>query len=971
MSDTQFSPEQQEVIDAWGRGLSVLAGAGCGKTTTLVGKCIALLKKDPEARFAAVSFTERSAGDLREKLALKLADHGGLAQHWVMTIHGLCGTIIREFPREAGFDGEETILSEPETQLLWERALEGLWFDDLPEPVKVALESLLDRESRDGVVGLLRRIRELHGFGVLDRLGTSEDPHAGALVTLARFVLERYERLKRRRGALDFNDLEKGADRALEVPRVRAAFQKRFDLVLVDEFQDTNPVQGRIIDHFVKQGGANLCIVGDPKQSIYRFRDADVSVFEEFCRKLPLRKKLTRNFRSRPGIIEFTNSICAAPFAESQLEYEPLVAQRPAAQAEGMKPVNEGFAPVEKLDVQGPDDLGRWIRAQMARGVPLHDMALLLRKIRGNEKWLKALTSAGVPVAIGSGGLFWEDPRVRELTAFLKWWDNPMNAHSGAVFLRAPWVAVPDGEIDRWVQADATLQAPFLNSAHPLARVLKPLRGKVLRPSEVLLALLSAEGGEQLEDELGAQLLGLWHRCEELSLRGLDFHGVASELALSMEQGRRERDVPPPRNQGQMMVLTLHGSKGLEFPHVILVDFTGKPPRDEMPLLFWSRENGAFLGVRDEDGDRDRKHPLEAEWRAEEKRKNLAEAKRLFYVALTRARERLVLVFPPEAKPAKEQDGLLDPAKAYGADNWRAWIEASGVECPASENGTAIATEAEAEPDPDPWQRIRLDAPGYQRARHSVTEWTLLSRCERAYEWKFIRPRVAKGSVSALIHGATGESAWALPDADGVPLAQRELGTRVHACLERGDYDGLKVLEMEAGVSRFKAEPLIFWASQSPLMAPSDADQGRETWSELSFEVPLAKGEILVGSIDRLVREVTPLGPRYTLIDFKVTRGMKSERELIEAYQAQLELYAAALLKLDPECVPEGIEAYLINIVAGAVQEVRVPLERVERVGEWVDSSLAVISGREGKARPGPLCGVCDFRYECPDAIRV
>ena len=126
--------------------------------------------------------------------------------------------------------------------------------------------------------------------------------------------MERYDRLKRRRGALDFNDLEHGADRALENPAVREAYQRRFDLVLIDEFQDTNPVQARIILRFVKPDRSNLCVVGDPKQSIYRFRDADVSVFEDFCSKLPVNISLTWNFRSRPGILEFTNRVCKETF---------------------------------------------------------------------------------------------------------------------------------------------------------------------------------------------------------------------------------------------------------------------------------------------------------------------------------------------------------------------------------------------------------------------------------------------------------------------------------------------------------------------------------------------------------------------------------------------------------------------------------------------------------------------------------
>src|SRR5207245_408548 len=137
---------------------------------------------------------------------------------------------------------------------------------------------------------------------------------------------------------------------------------------------------------------------------------------------------------------------------------------------------------------------------------------------------------------------------------------------------------------------------------------------------------------------------------------------------------RRERDVPPPLNQGQLPILTLHGSKGLEFPHVILVDLGKKPKASDMPLLFWDREKGIRLGGRTEDGDRDSDDPTESRWREDERRKELAESKRLFYVALTRARERLVLVCP---KLEEKDQAKIKPESAYTEDHWRAWIECS------------------------------------------------------------------------------------------------------------------------------------------------------------------------------------------------------------------------------------------------------------------------------------------------------
>lgn len=946
------SPEQQKIIDSWGAGMAVLAGAGSGKTTTLVSKCAKLIERNPQARFAAVSFTERSASDLKAKLSLelsKIAGPGALHSHWVMTIHGLCGSIIREFPREAGLDGEETVLADAEAQLLWDRATEALWVEELSDDVRISFEKLLDRESRDSLANLLKRVRDLKSFGILTHLQSAQDADALALEKVSRYVVDRYERLKLRQGALDFNDLERGADRALESPSVREAYHRRFDLVLVDEFQDTNPLQAKIILRLARPDLSNLCVVGDPKQSIYRFRDADVSVFEEFCSRMPIQASLTWNFRSRPGIIHFANEVCEKAFLSSQMKFDALVPKREPS-------LNE--ASVIRFDLKNPIELGQWLLSEVERGVPLHEMALLVRRIRGNEKWFKALSACGIPIAVGSGGLFWEEPRVRELVAFLRWWDNPGNSLSGAIFLRAPWMSISDLNLDQWTKLDPTLRGPFFQSNHPVAQALKSYQNKNARPGELLMALLV---DQKMEDELAAPLLGLWHRVEEFSSRGLDFHAIVTELSTAIQENRREREVPAPKNLGQLSVLTFHGSKGLEFPHVILIDFGEKTRAGEMPLLFWDRNQGSFLGRRDEDGDRDRDHPVEANWRELEKIKNLAESKRLFYVALTRAQERLILVCPE----LKKMDQEFNPDEIFQQDFWRGWLECAGTEVSALEWNRELhpsQIKNELRFAGGKFEKTDLQfQQSWTRARHSVTEWTLLSRCPRAYEWTFIRPQgVADGIPDLGLF--TGEKVTSLLETE---ISHQELGTRVHACLENLNYSGLKALEAEVGTSRFQAEPVVSWAMSSPWMLPTDPAQGRTVWTELPFEVPF-QNEVLVGTIDRVVLNESEAQRKYTIVDFKVTERPKSVAALLESYQTQLDLYAWALTALEPEVSLDQIEAALVNISAATVQVVPVPLGRL-RVSDLIRDSLGVIAGKSGKPQPSRLCQYCEFRFQCPE----
>jgi ATP-dependent exoDNAse (exonuclease V) beta subunit len=437
---------------------------------------------------------------------------------------------------------------------------------------------------------------------------------------------------------------------------------------------------------------------------------------------------------------------------------------------------------------------------------------------------------------------------------------------------------------------------------------------------------------------------------------------VVTELAECCAEERRERDVPPPRNQGLLSVLTLHGSKGLEFPHVILIDLGKKPKSPDAPLLFWDRVQGVYLASRDEDGQRDKRNPLEASWRETEKRKNLAESKRVFYVALTRARERLVLVCP-------EVEGyeLPEPEKAFAEDDWRSWVECAGVEpvrleVPVGKGARDVGISS-------PSGRVRatpLAVSRLLRPRHSVTEWNLLARCERAYEWTYVRPippQAEEGLFASFKRVSQEEQ----------ELSSRELGTRVHACLERADFEGLRALEREVGPERFAAEPVIEWAGSSPWMKSSDREQGREVWTELAFEVPVTltfsgAPEVLVGSLDRLVVDQVEGRPRHTIIDFKITEKPKSAEELEDAYGTQMELYAAGLKRLDPDAQPRS--AVLVNISAGAVHEVEVPVGRLS-AESMASRASRIVSGEKGKAAACELCRYCDFRSRCEVGRRV
>ena len=966
-----FSPEQTAFIETWGQGVAVVAGAGSGKTTTLVAKCVRLMERQPDARFIAVSFTERSSADLRVKLAQAIPE---LDRHWVTTLHGLCARILREHPQVSPLGTGSRILGESESQILWESALEQLWMGD-PEPaVRSAWEALLARESRYSATELLTRVRELEHFGVLPLLKQANDVSARALHQVGHFVVDYYGQLKKQQGALDFNDLEKNARAILAHATIRENYHRRFALVLIDEFQDTNQIQASLVTQLARPDRSNLCVIGDPKQSIYRFRDADLSVFNKFCAEMPVQCSLNWNFRSEPEIIAFTNQLCAPAFFASQLEFTPLVAKK--------VPV-EHTPSVLRLNCPAPAELAIWIKREVQKGIALHEMALLLRKIRGHQAWLQALSGAGIPLAMGSGGLYWEDPRIRELVALLRWWDQPAHRLSGAVFLRAPWMGNTDETLDAWNQRDPTWAEPFFASEHPVAKLLLPLRRRSVRPGEVLLQLLEIPS---IEAELAAPLLSLWHRAEDASARGQHFSQVVAQMSLAIEHSHRALSLPAPRQLGQLSVLTFHGAKGLEFEHVILVDFGEKGRRQDSPLLYWDPGQGVYLGGRKADGQRETSSPQEKRWKDLEEAQNLAESKRLCYVALTRAKRRLILVCPPLKTAGLQIAPEKDPHQSeevYRQDYWRGWLEKSSfplttIDLPEKDQPTiSLPSHATADAGTGPiplGPRLRSSVPSvrYKRSRHSVTEWVRLQKCPQAYEWGFIRnppPALAltsqqQSALVAVNAGPTDRENELKPGIYGSStaegeLSQRVLGTRVHAALESQDLAALTRLEEEVGAQRFCAGPVVEWAKSSPwFLRPA---QGRRSWAELSFEIPY-ESEVLVGTVDRLIFQPEP--PTYVVVDYKVSSHARSAAALRAAYARQLQLYAWALRRLDTRVAEAQVEGTIVHIAPSGVELVGVDLHDPP-VSALIAQSQAIIHGAVAPARPGADCRSCEFLRYC------
>jgi ATP-dependent exoDNAse (exonuclease V) beta subunit len=977
-----FNEQQRVIIDGFGQGQAVIAGAGCGKTTTLVAKCVKLLELKPKARFCAVSFTEKSVRDLKQSLAEKFQGHPKFNphDHWVKTIHGLCFAILQEFPEAAGLAGGEKILMEDEAARLWSRSLEPLWSEDGHEELNPAIERLLMIYSRDSLETLLSKLRSLEAFGVrewIERQSHSNPGESSVLVDLWRVfesVQLRFLRLKQRAGALDFNDLEVKALLALEQARVRSYYQKRFELVMVDEFQDTNPVQGRILEKFVRGDLSNLCIVGDPKQSIYRFRDADVTVFEDLTRNLPLKHPLSMNYRSRPAVIDFVNQICEPLFVASKLEYEPLIAHREPA---------EVAAPVRRVEVETPQDLAEYLWHRVQMGDALQDFVILARSVKKDQTlaYLEGLEAAGIPYLFGSGGRFFSDARVIELVAFLKGWLSKHNSLSQATALRAPWIQVADTDLLKWrdrgpENRNGDLFAGFFaDSTHPVAQALRAeyQSRKPLRPGEILKILW---GLPTMPDEMLLTLATLWQKVEDLSMQGRRFADIVQQLQEWVDREKIEADVPPPSQQGAVRVMTVHASKGLQFPHVVLIDFEKPSKPDGRKDLIWNRREGVYLFARDElgkkiDGDL---HSDNARWNDIERQADVAESKRVFYVALTRAQETLSLIWP-----LQEKEQFKDAEIDIHRDFWRAWVhhlaQASRLPCsrPADYRGAVpprIAAPSSTSPTRQ-LKKLNIRTEPF-RPRHSPSEWLVLHQCPLRYYFQY-----TAGAVDGLDEDAAEEA----------PLIQRfdftetvtetvaEKGERVHAAIETEAWDALAEEFKDPKIAANVVDRL------RTLLQEEASLDGARVFKEVGFEVPFTEDEALVGFMDRLVIVDRPDQIQIRVTDYKWTAAPRSPEALLEHYGLQLQVYAwAAMRMLQDETQGRKVtlHARLVHLTDSGLEVVDADSSQfqVADLQSLVESHFKqakklLFETREApieQAQPGKHCRHCPQQAICPKA---
>jgi DNA helicase-2/ATP-dependent DNA helicase PcrA len=599
-----LNPAQQEAVRTTEGPLLVIAGAGSGKTRVLtyrVAHLIAACGVKPN-EILAITFTNKAAGEMRERLEGLL---GGVARAiWILTFHAACGRILRREASRLGYKSNFTIYDQADQVRLVKQCLEELDRDPkrfVPRGLHAQISN-----AKNLLIGPAEYTKRVQSF-------------------YDQTVAETYELYQRRLlacNAVDFDDLLMLTVEVLErFPEALARWRKAFRYVLVDEYQDTNHAQYRLLQLLAGEH-RNLCVVGDPDQSIYAFRGADIRNILEFERDFPETRTipLEQNYRSTNTILRAANAVIAN--------------NRERKEKNLWSELGEGL-PVHALEVEDEHAEARFVAAEIAglveEGYSADEVAVFYRTNAQSRVLEDVLVRQGIAYQVIGGPRFYERAEIKDLIAYLQVIDNPFDAVSLLRIANRPRRGIGSTTLDRLqIYADGRGMPLFEALAYPeeagvgaaplrnvsaLRTLLISLQAAAqeLTVPELIEAVLERSGYlESLEAERTIESLGRIENLQELVGVGREYLQQAPEPSLSgfLQEISLYSDQDAIRGEESLVTLmTLHNAKGLEFRAVFVIGM----------------EEGIFPHVRsiEEQG--------------------VEEERRLAYVGMTRAQERLVL----------------------------------------------------------------------------------------------------------------------------------------------------------------------------------------------------------------------------------------------------------------------------------------------------------------------------------------
>ena len=969
-SGLKLNDAQRRAITHGEGPLLVIAGAGTGKTRVISERIRHLLQSDESLsgeNILGLTFTNKAAGEMKARVVRAAGERGKNVM--LATFHAFCESLLKEAAPE------RLMIDKVDHWILLRRNLErlkldkyrrladpGQFLNDFVEFFSRCQDELVSSEDyqryADGLAAQLEAVRE-----ALDEETFKERAEDVALQQEIARAYRASEDLLNEKKCVSFGSLITGAVELLETnPDVRRTQQEKYRFILVDEFQDTNIAQLRLLE-LLAGDTKNIVAVGDNDQAIYRFRGASFGSFKLFLERFagwregadstPFRVSLVENYRSTPNILRVATQVIAQNTVSADFPKKVLSANK------------EESEKIRIVELETEHDEARWIVSELRRlhtaGRKWREFAVLYRQHTHRDELVEELSRHKIPFVISKLSIL-DHPLVKDVLAYLRLIATPFDDIACARVIAAPAWSLEPTDLVRFAERARKekkalydmLQAPqgqlaFDPSHAALGRLVeflsehrKTLRRRTAR--EILADLLEwleiAQRTSTQDRKYVTRLTEFVKEWEPKSgTRGLaefvEYLGYYSQAGGTISL---EDDFPGDAVQ----LMTVHGAKGLEFPQVFLLRINSKKfPATERSRVF------EFPVALMKEGE-----PAE--------QFHIQEERRLFYVALTRAENRLTLTTLTEKKgkiPVFIEDLLMDPAikrrdvhqlspklpEVLPAAKKESADAADPQLFPASSEPAKIFSRIADwalefhPPTPEPLTLSPSAVSGYR----SCPQQFLFSR-----SWSLKEGPKAVLSFGSVMHTTIKRFVDQLRKGVKLPFEEvaRIFETEWTSAGFEDDYQ-------EKGYKQDGLEQLRAFHASTLEAPPQIIEQ------EKSFELPLENNVTIIGRMD----QVNSLGRKdVEIIDYKTG---KPKKDADAKKDLQLSLYALAAKEIFEWNPVRLVFHYLQN---NQIQVTVRDAKQLDEAQKIVQEAAADIRAGEFPPKPGFVCRSCAYKPICP-----
>lgn len=966
MSETILNTQQQKAVHHGNGPLLIIAGAGTGKTTVITQRITSLIteKNIQPSEILALTFTEKAALEMETRVDQALPY--GYSQLWIQTFHGFCDRILRNEAIHIGLDPRYHLLTEAEALLFLKKNVfefDLSYFRPLGNPMKF-LQGMLQHFSRlrdddispDDYLSYAKKLEKENNTDSIEVEKTYELANA----------FKTYEMLKAKNSMMDFSDLIANTLKLFRTrPNVLKEYQQKFSYILVDEFQDTNFAQNEMAI-LLSGDKKNITVVGDDDQSIYRWRGAALANMLQFRSHFPNATvvSLTQNYRSTQTILDRSYELIQHnnPYrleVKEQIEKKLTSGRAIAGETVEFLFGNKVEDEAEQVVMKIKEEMKKNNRSY-------RDFAILVRANDHSLPFQRELERKKIPFQfLGPGRLFQQEV-IKDLIAYLRILSNYEDTASLYRVITNPIFSFEARDIAAMMNAAKKknktlfeiLENPddisiddeakervkrFIEMMHThLEMVPRDPAGQILyaffEDSGLLGYYLDPDSPRTEEEALN--IAKFFQRLASYSSEHEDVSvfAVVDWIELSMELGESPlaADVDWSENNA-VNILTVHSSKGLEFPVVFVVNLVTQrfPSRDRKEQIPVPQD---LIKEQLPEGD-----------------ENLQEERRLFYVAMTRAKDKLFLTsakFYGEGKKERKLSPFI--SEALGDEYVQSLLNKQKQEASAEQLsllGTLKPRVAEK------------DSPKYNQTNHSPIDISFISYsqlqtfsiCPLHYKLQYIM-KLPTTKTSALSFGMSIHAALS-------HLYDRGFGKNI---IKENEVEKIvRNTWISEGYSSKKHEEEGIKKAKSLLMEYMNQNENEAHLPKLT-EYPFQfyiKGLKVVGRFDR----VNDLGEgKIEIVDYKTGDSMPTEKKLKS--DLQLTLYALAATELrDPHvhAQPEDITLTLYYIEHNKKLTTTRTREQLDMAKDEILQKVEEIKTSSFRCSGSILCQNCEFKMLC------